>query len=196
VISYGTRVGAGSAAVGSSSSRQGGAYRLGLVAITTFVVQHTIFSVLRIHGAQPDLMLGLVVLVALDGGPRRGALFGFGVGLGVDLFVMTPFGLSALTFTLIGYAVGKIRESRAGGAGALITMVVAAGGAIVGTLGYALLLVITGGTVYGLGWIVLTVTLVNTILAVPTSRVVRWAARSGSGFARSRSRSGLGGAWR
>ncbi len=196
MISYGTHVGAGSAVVGPSSAGQGGAYRLFLVAITTFVVQHCIFSALRIHGAQPDLMLGLVVLVALDGGPRRGALFGFAVGLGVDLFVMTPFGLSALTFTLVGYAVGQLRGALAGEDGALVTTAVAAGGAIVGTLGYALLLVIAGGAVYGLGWIVLTVALVNTILAVPTSRVVRWASGSRSGGARSRSRPGLRGAWR
>lgn len=184
------------------SDRRGGAsaYRLGLVAITTFVFQHCIVGGLRIHGAQPDLMLGLVVLVALEGGPRRGALFGFGVGLAVDLFVTTPFGLSALVFTLLGYAAGLLREALAGAEGAAVTTAVAGGGAIVGTLGFAIVLAITGGTVQGLVWVVLTVTLFNAIAAVPLSVVVRWAGGSSPGARRSRSpsrsRSGAGGVWR
>ncbi len=187
---------------GTGSGRsvgEGAAYRLVLVAVVAYVVQRCILDALRIHGAEPDLMVGLVVLVALDGGPRRGALVGFFVGLAVDLLVMTPFGLSALTFTLLGYGVGLLRGGLAGAQGAGISTAVAAGGSIVGTLGYSLLLAVTGVAVPGLGWIVLTVTLVNAILAVPVSLAIRWATGSGSGSrtrARTRSPSALGGTWR
>ncbi|MGH9070065.1 MAG: rod shape-determining protein MreD [Acidimicrobiales bacterium] len=181
---YGDHLGAGSAQVGGAGL--GGrsdwvTYRLTLVAIGAFVVQHSLLGGLRIHGAQPDLMELVVVLAALDGGPRRGAMVGFFVGLGVDLFVVTPFGLTSLAFTLLGFAVGLLSETLAGVEGRLLTVAVAAAASLGGTLLYALILVVVGkGSTQGLVWIVLTVVLVNAVLAVPAAAAVRWASASGS----------------
>jgi rod shape-determining protein MreD len=47
-----------------------------------------------------------VLAVAYEDGPESGALFGFATGLVLDLFLITPIGLSALSFALTGYAVG------------------------------------------------------------------------------------------
>lgn len=170
------------------------AYRLTVVAIGAFVVQHCLLGGLRLHGAQPDLMELVVILAALDGGPRRGAMVGFFVGLAVDLFVVTPFGLTALAFTLLGFAVGLLTETIAGVEGPLVTIGAVSGASIGGTLLYALLLVVVGGgSTGGLGWIVLAVTLVNAVLAVPGAAAIRWAARGGSaGGLRSRSGSAGG----
>lgn len=194
---FGDRLGAGSAVTGSYAGGDhsfGVAYRLIVVAIGAFIVQHSLLVALRIHGAQPDLMLLVVVVAALDGGPRRGALVGFAVGLVVDLFVLTPFGLTALTFTLVGYAVGLLTESLADVEGALLTVGVVAVASAVGTVLYALLLVLMSGSTHGLGWIVFTVALINSIFAVPVARMVRWATRSGpSGSLRGRSASSGGG---
>lgn len=194
---FGDRFGAGpggSATVEPASS-PGAAYRLALVALAAFVVQHCLLAGLRIHGAQADLMVLVVVITALEVGPRRGAMFGFGVGLAVDLFVTTPFGLSALTFTLVGYAAGMVKGVLAGAEGQLITAGVAVVGSVAATLLYALLLGIMGGSTHGLVWITLTVALVNAILAVPAARLVRWATHQGAsaGF---RSRSDARGTWR
>jgi rod shape-determining protein MreD len=47
--------------------------------------------------------------VAYYVGPHRGAVFGFVSGLAVDLFLSTPLGLSALSFAVVGYAVGVVQ---------------------------------------------------------------------------------------
>jgi rod shape-determining protein MreD len=52
-----------------------------------------------------------VLAVAFEDGPESGALFGFAMGLVLDLFLITPLGLSALSFALTGYAVGAFQSS-------------------------------------------------------------------------------------
>jgi rod shape-determining protein MreD len=47
-----------------------------------------------------------VVAVAYEDGADSGAIFGFIMGLAIDLFLTTPLGLSALSFAVTGYAVG------------------------------------------------------------------------------------------
>ncbi len=77
-----------------------------LVVITFALVQQTLVLDLRIGGIHPDIMVLLPVLAGLVGGPATGASMGFGAGLVADLFLPTPFGLSALVGTLVGFAVG------------------------------------------------------------------------------------------
>lgn len=199
-IGAGAGSGAGSGLAASSSldpvSSAAATYRLTLVAISAFVVQHCLLPGLQIHGARADLMLLVVVVTALEVGPRRGALCGFAVGLVVDLFVTTPFGLSALTFTLVGYAVGLAKGVLAGAEGPSITIGVAAAASAAATILYALLLAIMGGSTVGLVWIVLTVALVNAIFALPMARLVRWATGHGATSGGSRGRTPVAGSWR
>lgn len=200
----GTSAGPGSSAggsvVGSSSldpvSSGSATYRLTLVAVAAFVVQHCLLPGLQIHGARADLMLLMVVVTALEVGPRRGAQWGFVVGLVVDLFVTTPFGLSALTFTLVGYAVGLAKGVLAGAEGPSITVGMAAAASAAATMLYALLLAIMGGSTVGLVWIVLTVAATNAIFALPMARLVRWATRHGARSGASRVRVPGAGSWR
>ena len=51
-------------------------------------------------------MLLLPIAAGYAAGPDRGAVFGFFAGLVADLFLPTPFGLSALVGCLLGYATG------------------------------------------------------------------------------------------
>lgn len=77
-----------------------------LVVLLVVLVQATVMSDLRVAGALGDLVLVLVVAAGLSGGADRGATYGFAAGLLYDLVLDTPFGLSPLTYALIGYAVG------------------------------------------------------------------------------------------
>ena len=85
--------------------------RLALVIIAVVVLQTTVFSDgLRVFGVMPDIGLVLTVAIAYQQGPERGAAFGFAAGLAIDLFLDTPVGLSALSFALVGYAVGIVQS--------------------------------------------------------------------------------------
>jgi rod shape-determining protein MreD len=80
--------------------------RATLVLVAALVVQVTMLSDLRVLGALADLMLALTVAAGLSGGTDRGVTWGFATGVLYDLVLDTPFGLSALTYALVGYAVG------------------------------------------------------------------------------------------
>ena len=76
------------------------------------------FPHLRIFGVVPDLGLVLAVAVAYRSRPEAGALVGFVAGLGYDLFLETPLGLSALSYALdrvrVGVLAGGMLRSPAG----------------------------------------------------------------------------------
>jgi rod shape-determining protein MreD len=84
--------------------------RLGLVVLVCVVLQTTLFTHLQIDGVAPDLGLVAVLAVAWEDGPDSGAIFGFLMGLSIDLFLTTPLGLSALSFAVTGYAVGVFQS--------------------------------------------------------------------------------------
>jgi rod shape-determining protein MreD len=80
--------------------------RLGLVILVCVVLQTTLFTHLQVDGVAPDIGLVAVLAVAYEDGADTGAIFGFLMGLAIDLFLTTPLGLSALSFAITGYAVG------------------------------------------------------------------------------------------
>lgn len=84
--------------------------RLVPLAITIVITQVTLFANLRLFGVVPDLGLLAAVAVAYREGPEPGLWFGFGVGLGYDLFLHTPTGLSALSYALCAYLVGSMER--------------------------------------------------------------------------------------
>jgi rod shape-determining protein MreD len=121
--------------------------RLALVVITAIVLQTTLFTHLRIDGVAPDVGLVCTIAVAYENGPESGALFGFVMGLAIDLFLTTPLGLSALSYAITGYAIGVFQAGMVrttpriapilGGLGGLLGgLVFITAGAIVGQSGY------------------------------------------------------------
>ena len=71
------------------------------------VIVHTAVSPnMRLFGVALDVLLVLSIAAGIAGGAERGAAVGFACGLLADCFLQTPFGLSALTYALVGYAVG------------------------------------------------------------------------------------------
>ena len=85
-------------------------FLVALLVITVLTVQVALFSHFRVLGVMPDALLLLTILLALQGGPETGALVGLFAGIGFDLFVDTPLGLSALVYGLTGYFVGFARD--------------------------------------------------------------------------------------
>jgi rod shape-determining protein MreD len=83
--------------------------RLVLLVLTTVILQTTLVPDLRFFGVAPDLGLVATIGVAYRMGPERGALYGFANGLVLDLFLQTPFGLSALAFAVVAYGVGILQ---------------------------------------------------------------------------------------
>ncbi len=121
--------------------------RLGFVVLVRVVLQTTLFTHLRIDDVAPEVGLVAVLAVAYEDGPDSGALFGFIMGLAIDLFLTTPFGLSALAYAVTGYAVGVFQAGVVrttpwlapilGGVGGLFGgLVFITAGAIVGQSGY------------------------------------------------------------
>lgn len=80
-----------------------------LLLLGALIVQNSALVNLRVAGVSPDLLLLAAVAGGIAGGRERGAVFGFAAGVVADLMAQTPFGLSALTFALVGYAVGTLQ---------------------------------------------------------------------------------------
>jgi rod shape-determining protein MreD len=80
------------------------------VIITAILLQSTVFSQLRLLGVRPELLYLVTIVIALQEGPNEGALVGFTCGLAQDMLLDQPMGITALTLTLLGYAVGMARQ--------------------------------------------------------------------------------------
>ena len=83
--------------------------RLALVVLVAVVLETTVLTHFDVLDAAPGLCLLCVLAVGYEDGPESGALFGFAMGLTLDLFLITPIGLSALSFALTGYAIGAFQ---------------------------------------------------------------------------------------
>ncbi len=151
--------------------------RVILVVAIALTIQEALLSGLKIRGAHPDLMLLLPIVFGLVGGSERGAMVGFASGLLADLFVGTPFGLSALVYTLVGFGVGMTDGDRLGG-GWWVTPLTATVASVAGVLLYAGLGAAVGEAQMihrHLVTITVVVAVVNGVLAAPAVRLARWA---------------------
>ena len=156
-------------------SRRLTSLRGALVLFVALVAQIAIVADLRIVGAVGDLMLLVTVAAALTGGPDRGVTYGFFAGLLFDLALDSPFGLSALTYAVVGYAVGLVCGGLFRPTG-WSPLVVAAVAALVATAFY-----IGVGHLVGIPYpwgdlpaITAAVALWNAALVLPTMALLRW----------------------
>lgn len=86
------------------------AARLSLVLVVLVAIQTTWLADWRPFGATGDLLLLLTIGTGIAAGAHRGAVVGFAAGVLMDLVLLTPFGLSSLTYLAIGFAVGSANE--------------------------------------------------------------------------------------
>jgi rod shape-determining protein MreD len=86
--------------------------RLALLGIVGVVVQISAVSQIVLFGTNADLTPMLVAFAAFLCGSLPGAVFGFAVGLFLDLALMQTLGVSSLLLLGVGYGAGRIREVR------------------------------------------------------------------------------------
>lgn len=151
--------------------------RVALVILIVLMVQQTVMIALRVGGAHPDLLWLLPITAALADGPETGAIVGFWAGIAFDLVLPTPFGLSALVGTILGYSVGALTtavDPRA----TWLKPVAALAGSVAADMLFAVL-----GAILGQEQMVqidfvalfLVVGLSSVVLVLPVSRLMRWA---------------------
>lgn len=152
------------------------AVRLAAVLLSTLVLQATMAADLRVLGVSADLLLVIAIAAGLTGGSDRGAVVGFIAGVGMDLLLDTPFGLSALSYSLTGYIVGTLQDTTER-ASWWFPIPVAIGA---GALGVALFVVggeLAGADLFaspGLARIVAIVAVACGVLILPANRLLRW----------------------
>lgn len=85
--------------------------RFALLAVLCAIGALFLEGPLEIRGAAPDFILILVVYGGFRTGALGGAALGFMAGLFRDTLLLMHFGLHALGLTVIGYGIGKMRDS-------------------------------------------------------------------------------------
>jgi rod shape-determining protein MreD len=80
------------------------------VVVTGLLLQTTVFARITLGGAKPELMYLVTIVLAMLEGPAAGAIGGFSAGMAQDFLLNQPKGITALTLTLVGYAVGTVRQ--------------------------------------------------------------------------------------
>jgi len=153
--------------------------RVILLILVAVVVQGPVLDRIQVARAHPDLLLLLPVIAGLVAGPGEGAWVGFLAGLASDLFLPTAFGLSALVFTLTGFAVGSIVQALIEGPLWVVPLTGAVGTAI-GELLYVGVAVVTDQSVVlrdpqAVIFVVGVVSVANAVLALPVALAMRWA---------------------
>jgi rod shape-determining protein MreD len=82
--------------------------RLVLFGIVLLALQTTFFADARLFGVSIQVVLAFVAAAGAVGGPDRGAIAGFVLGVMYDLAVGSPLGSSAITFGLAGVVAGTV----------------------------------------------------------------------------------------
>ena len=145
--------------------------------VLVLLLQSSLLTQMKLGVVRPDAMVLLPITAGLLGGSERGAVVGFFAGLLTDLFLQTPMGLSALTYSIVGFGVGAMHTGVLRAAwwiGPLIAMT--ASGISVG-------LFVLIGAVVGvahlirpdLAWIVVGVAIINAPLSIAVNRLMTWA---------------------
>ena len=153
-----------------------------VVIALALLLQMTVLLDIRVGGATPDVMFLLPIAAGLVGGPIEGAGVGFAAGIAADLLVPTPFGLSALVGTLVGFAVGAVSGGIVRDVRGFASLVALAASTIAVIL-YAVLGAVLGETQFlhvDLALVVTVVAVANGVLAGPAVKILRWAFASPS----------------
>jgi rod shape-determining protein MreD len=153
--------------------------RSAVLLLVALVIQSGLFSRHPVASVEVDLFVAVAVAGGVLGGAHRGAVMGFVSGCACDLLLHTPFGLSALTYALVGYAVGsvaagRIRQSR------VFPIICGFFGGAFGVLGFAVFGELVGQPYLSdpdLAAIVLVRAAGAAVLALPVTAALRWAWR-------------------
>ena len=150
------------------------------IVVTALVLQSTVFAKVTLAGAKPELVYMVTVILAFLEGPSSGAMAGFAGGMAEDFLLNQPKGITALTLTLVGYAVGMLRQYLVTPS-PLLPVALVGGATTVGILFYGLVSFLLGQLDYGAGYLIqiaLLSGLCNAILTPLVFPIVRRVAES------------------
>jgi rod shape-determining protein MreD len=141
-----------------------------------FFIHEGLLRGLRIDGVRPDILLGAAIVAGVVAGPEVGAVVAFVLEVLADLFVNTPFGLSALAACTVAFLAGSVRSSL-GTNTRLAVPTLTFLGSMAAVVLWALV-----GTVLGLPallhphliTIALVVACVNLVVCAPLALLMRW----------------------
>ena len=91
--------------------------RIAPLVLVAAVVQVATIGGMRLLGAEPDILLVTVVVIALLAGSVVGASTGFAGGLLVDVMTLGTLGTTSLVLILAGYWAGRYGETTGRGRG-------------------------------------------------------------------------------
>ena len=162
-------------------------FKVPVVFLLVFVLHSGVMASLRSAGLPNDLLLLLPISAAIVAGSERGALVGFIAGMLADLFLETPLGLSALTYSVVGFALGVLQGNVIRASWWIPPLT-----ALIGSAAGMVLFALFGATVGqshlvgpDLPWIALSVALVNTPTSILAVRAMGWALSTGATTERS-----------
>jgi rod shape-determining protein MreD len=150
-------------------------WRVALLSVVIVFLQISVVSEVPVFGVSVDLSPLLVAFTGLLCGSTIGAVAGFCVGLLIDLALMQMLGVTSLTFTIIGYWAGRLRELRDPQA-ALTPLFVGAAAATAAMVGYSIiefLLGVDAPVSFELLREIVVGVLVDTVVALPMWALVR-----------------------
>lgn len=149
--------------------------RLAALGFLGVIVQIAAVSQLTVFGVSVDLAPLLVASVGLLAGSLPGAIFGFAVGMFVDLALVQTLGVTSLLYIVIGYGAGRLRELRDPAHG-LVPVIVGAIATAIATIGFALMQFLLGVEA-PVSWLLLRQVVVTILLgalfALPIYALVR-----------------------
>jgi len=116
---------------------------LTIVVVTALLLQTTVFPNATLLGAKPELMFLLAIAFGALEGPASGAIAGFVGGMAQDFLLNQPKGITALTLTLLGYAIGMLRQYIVSPS-PLLPVFLVAGGTFAGVLFYGVVTFLLG----------------------------------------------------
>ncbi|MGA9876239.1 MAG: rod shape-determining protein MreD [Solirubrobacteraceae bacterium] len=150
-------------------------WRVAVLSIVVVFIQISVVSEVPVFGVSVDLTPLLVAFIGLLCGSMIGAVAGFCVGLLIDLALIQTLGVTSLTFTIIGYWGGRLRELRDPQA-ALTPLFVGAVAASTAMVGYSViefLLGVDAPVSFELLREIVIGVLVDTVVALPLWALVR-----------------------
>jgi rod shape-determining protein MreD len=149
--------------------------RLVLIGLLGGILQLAAISQVTVFGVPADLVPLLVASVGLLAGSVPGAVFGFCLGLFMDMALVQTLGVTSLVLTGVGYGTGRLRELR-DPAHSLVPVAVGAAATATAVIGFSLmqfLLGVDAPVSLLLLRQILMVIVLNTLLALPVYAAVR-----------------------
>ena len=151
--------------------------RLAVLALVAVLLQTAAIAQISFLGATPDITPLVVVSVGLLAGPIPGAVFGFGVGLLVDVAIVAPnLGVSSLVLLGVGFWGGRMREILRDPDATLLPLAIGAIATLGALVGFSLIQFLLGVEAPVSGQIVrqiLMTIVINTLLSLPVYAICR-----------------------